>query len=135
MSLSTFLHDSLFNQLFNMSDFPVGRMHRSNQFYLDMHENSDNYVVKADLPGFEKQNIKINIEKGVLTISGTRENTEKVNNENYHYLERSYGSVSRSLYLPNNVDEEHINAVYENGVLSLTIPKTEVQKRKMITIS
>ena len=103
---------------------------------VDIEEDKEKYVVKADIPGMKQDQIKIEVDDGILKISGERksEKTEEDKEKKYHYYERSFGSFERRFVLPPNVDEDKIDAKYENGVLEIKIPKTESKKSKEIKI-
>ena len=81
------------------------------------------YHVDVDLPGVKKEDIKIDLNKGVLTISGERKTKEEVKQEDYYKIETYFGKFSRSFTLPDNVDIENIEAKSDNGVLEIVIPK------------
>ncbi|HEB77049.1 MAG TPA: Hsp20/alpha crystallin family protein [Methylothermaceae bacterium] len=99
---------------------------------VDIKEEADRYIVQADLPGIKPEDIEVTLEKGVLTIKGHRETEAKEEKENYKRIERFYGSFFRRFTLPETVDEEKIEAKYENGVLTVVIPKKpEVQPKKI----
>lgn len=101
---------------------------------LDVMENPENYVVKASVPGVKPEEIEITIDNNMLTIKGeTKEDTER-NEGDYHLRERRYGSFYRSVALPANVKADQIEAVNENGVLTLTLPKAEEAKPKKIEV-
>jgi HSP20 family protein len=102
---------------------------------VDIVEGKDDYRIKADMPGLDKKDIKVEVENGVLTISGEKkeENMERDKNHYYH-LERSYGTFSRSFKLPENVSGEQVDAKYVSGVLELTLKKAEVAKPKAIEV-
>ena len=102
---------------------------------IDISETDDQFQISAELPGMNKDNIDINLENGRLAISGERsfENEEK--GKTYHRVETKYGSFERSFQLPDNVDEESISATYENGLLNITIQKSESKVKKQIEIS
>jgi len=103
---------------------------------IDIVENADSYLFRADIPGVDKEDVHISVEEGVLTISGEKkQEVKEQKQEGYRYYERSYGSFSRSFKLPRYVDTEHINAELKNGVLSLEIKKSEAAKPKKIDIS
>lgn len=103
---------------------------------VDIEEEKDKYLIKADIPGIKQDDIKVEIEDGVLKISGERkyEKKEEDKEENYRYYERSYGSFERRFVLPSGVDSEKIDAKYENGVLEIQIPKTASKKSKVIKV-
>ena len=99
---------------------------------VDIREDEDNFFVTADLPGLKKEDIDLELENNVLTIKGERKFEKKEEGENYHFVERSYGSFYRSFTLPKNVDSENIQPEYKDGVLQVTIPKKdEVKPRKV----
>ena len=102
---------------------------------VDINENEHELVVKADLPGIDAKDLDIRVENNVLTIRGERKFEKKVNEENYLRVERSYGSFSRSFSLANTVKAEGIKADYQNGVLTLNIPKREEAKPKQIKVN
>lgn len=103
---------------------------------VDIEEEKDKYVVKADIPGLKHDDIKVEVDDGVLKISGERkyEKKEEDKEKKYHYYERSYGSFERRFVLPSGVDSEKIDAKYENGVLEIQIPKIESKKPKEIKV-
>ncbi len=90
---------------------------------MDLLEKEHEYCLCADMPGFTKEDISVNIDNNVLTISANR--TEKIdeNNEKFHYHERNFGKVERSINLPSNANTDRATASYENGVLRLSFPK------------
>ncbi|MDD5747781.1 MAG: Hsp20/alpha crystallin family protein [Actinomycetota bacterium] len=102
---------------------------------VDMYETEDALVVEAELPGIDPKDIDVSVEGGVLVINGERKHEKEVNEENYHRVERAYGSFERAIQLPSDVDPDKIKASYENGVLKALIPKKEVQKPKSIPIT
>jgi len=90
------------------------------------------YHIDADLPGIDKKDIKVDIHKNVLTISGERKTKEEINEEDYYKVETSFGKFSRSFTLPDNADVENVTASGENGVLEIVIPKLGEEKHKKI---
>jgi HSP20 family protein len=102
---------------------------------VDIYEQDGNIVLKAELPGVDAKNVDIRLENNVLTLRGERKLDNEVKKENYHRVERSYGSFTRSFTLPTVVDQEKIKADYSDGVLRLTLPKREEAKPKQISIS
>lgn len=102
---------------------------------VDIYETEHELVVKADLPDVDPKDLDIRVENNVLTIRGERKFEKKVNEDNYLRVERSYGSFSRSFSLSNTVNSEAIKADYQNGVLSLSIPKREEAKPKQIKVN
>ncbi|MER3446704.1 MAG: molecular chaperone [Candidatus Dadabacteria bacterium] len=101
---------------------------------VDIHENDDSYIVKADLPGINKDDIQIDLKDSTLTIRGEKRFEEKVSRDDYLRIERAYGTFVRSFTLPQSVDADKIQAKYKDGVLELTIPKKEEAKPKQIQI-
>jgi HSP20 family protein len=102
---------------------------------VDISENEHELVVKADLPGVDAKDLDIRVENNVLTIRGERKFEKKVNEDNYLRVERAYGSFSRSFALANTVNPEGIKADYQNGVLTLVVPKREEAKPKQIKVN
>ena len=102
---------------------------------VDIYETEHELVVKADLPDVNPQDLDIHVENNILTIRGERKFENKVKEENYLRMERSYGSFSRTFSLANSVNSEAIKADYQNGVLTLTIPKREEAKPKQIKVN
>jgi len=127
------LVDEFFNDgFFSMLDRDIS----STQWpRVDIIEDADAYHLKADLPGMAKEDISVNVENGVLSITGEKkeERREHEKNRFYHY-ERSYGKFCRSFNLPDDVDAGAIEAVYKNGVLELTLKKTEAAKPRVIAV-
>ena len=102
---------------------------------VDIYETEHELVVKADLPDVDPKDLDIRVENNVLTIRGERKFEKKVNEDNYLRVERAYGSFARSFSLANTVNSEAIKADYQNGVLTLTVPKREEAKPKQIKVS
>ena len=101
---------------------------------LDLSEKKDSFLVTMEVPGIDPKEIKIALENHVLTISGERKQAEEEKDERFYRLERSYGTFSRSIRFPMPVDEKMVNAVFKNGVLTITVPKTEMSKGTSIPI-
>ena len=102
---------------------------------VDIYETGQELVVKADLPEVAPKDLDIRVENNILTIRGERKFEKNVNEDNYLRVERSYGSFSRSFTLANTVNSEAIAADYQNGVLTLSIPKREEAKPKQIKVN
>jgi HSP20 family protein len=102
---------------------------------VDIYETENELVVKADLPEVNPQELDIRVENNILTIRGERKFETKVNEDNYLRIERAYGSFSRSFSLANSVKSEAIKADYQNGVLTLSLPKREEAKPKQIKVN
>jgi len=90
---------------------------------LDVKENEKEIVVKADLPGLEDKDINLTIHNGVLSLRGEKKSEHTEERENYHVMERSYGSFQRSIRLPDTIDEDKAEARFDKGVLTITLPK------------
>ena len=101
---------------------------------VDIFENKDNIVLEAELPGMKPEDVHISIENNVLTIHGERRFVKKDEQDNFHRVERSYGSFTRSFTLPPTVSSENVDAVFDNGVLRLTMAKREEAKPRRIEI-
>jgi HSP20 family protein len=97
---------------------------------VDLFEEKDDVVVKAELPGMKKENINVDFRDGTLTISGEKKQEEKIEKKDYYRFERSYGSFSRSLRLPTDVQTDKAKASFKDGILEVRIPKTEEAKKK-----
>ncbi len=103
---------------------------------VDLEEKDKAYIVRADIPGLDKDKIDITVRGEILTIQGVRETTTQNQGGSYYTQERSYGSFSRSMRLPGPVDEANIKAEYQNGVLVITLPKiTEQEASKKVAIA
>ncbi len=93
-------------------------------------EGENAFHIDVDLPGVKKEDIKVDINKNILTISGERKTKEEIKEEDYYKVETSFGKFSRSFTIPENVDIENIEARSDNGVLEVVIPKLEEQNSK-----
>jgi HSP20 family protein len=101
---------------------------------LDVFEDKDDVVVKAELPGIDKEHIEVNLTDNLLTIKGEKKKEEEVKEENYYRCERSYGSFMRSVELPKAVHTDKVKASFKNGILEVRVPKTEEAKAKEINV-
>ncbi len=102
---------------------------------VDIYETEHELVVKADVPDVDPKDLDIRVENNILTIRGERKFEKKVDENNYLRVERAYGSFARSFSLANTVNAEAIKADYQNGVLTLSIPKREEAKPKQIKVN
>ena len=102
---------------------------------VDIFENKDQIVLEAELPGMNREDFELTIENNVLTLRGERRFEKTDEGDNYHRVERSYGSFTRSFTLPQTVSGEGANAEYKNGVLRVALPKREEVKARRIEIS
>ncbi|MFQ6069251.1 MAG: Hsp20/alpha crystallin family protein [Candidatus Aminicenantales bacterium] len=99
---------------------------------VDIYESENDLVLTAELPGIDENDIEIKIEDNTLMLSGERKFEKETKEENYHRIERAYGSFSRSFTLPHYIDHDKIKAEHENGVLKITMPKKpELKPRKV----
>jgi HSP20 family protein len=102
---------------------------------VDIYENGDNLVLKAELPGIDPKDVEIRVEDNTLYLKGERKFEKEVKEQNYHRVERSYGNFTRSFSLPNSIDSDKVQAEYKDGILTLTMPKREEAKPKTIKIN
>ena len=98
---------------------------------IDIYEEGDDVVVKAELPGIKKENIEVDLTDDTITISGEKKKEEKIERKGYYRHERSYGSFARSFSLPSEVRTDEAKAEFKDGVLEIRIPKTEEAKKKV----
>ena len=101
---------------------------------VDVHEEKDRFVVRADLPGVQPDDIEVTAEKGILTLRGERKSEKRENAEGYERLERVTGSFTRRFALPENVQGDAIKAKFTHGVLEVTIPKQPVVAAKRVVV-
>ena len=101
---------------------------------LDVSETKNELVVKAEVPGMDAKDIDISLSDGMLTIKGEKKQEKEEKEADYHLVERSYGAFVRSVQLPKEVKADKINASYKDGVLKITLPKSEEAKKKEIKI-
>lgn len=100
---------------------------------VDTYEKEDSLIIKADLPGIKKDDVSIDVNNNLLTIKGERHD-EEAKSQDYYRCERFYGSFQRAFTLPNNVDSSKIEASFKDGVLEITLPKTQESQAKKIEI-
>jgi HSP20 family protein len=101
---------------------------------VDVFEEKDTVKIMAELPGVKADEVKISLENGVLTIRGEKKQTAEEHTERVHRYERCYGVFERSFTVPTTIDADHIKATYEDGVLTLTLPKIERAKPRQISV-
>ena len=101
---------------------------------VDISETGEEYLIRAALPAVKKEDIKVDVADGMLTLSGERRKKDEKNGEKFHKVETWYGSFSRSFALPDKVDEAAIRAESKDGVLTVHVPKTKVEAKKPTTI-
>ena len=102
---------------------------------VDIQETADGYRLQAELPGLTKDDISITLENNVLRLSGERKFEKDAKKESFHRIERTYGTFSRAFALPQQVNGEGVQASFENGVLTIPVPKAEQAKPRKIAIS
>ncbi|NIP39818.1 MAG: Hsp20/alpha crystallin family protein [Candidatus Dadabacteria bacterium] len=122
--------DNAFGSLLKRDYYDEGRLSPS----VDVYEKSDKYVINAEIPGLSKDEIKIDVKDGALTISGEKKYEDKKEDENYIRVERRYGKFERRFNLPENVNVDKVTANYKNGVLEVSLPKKEEAKPKQIDV-
>lgn len=101
---------------------------------VDIKETAEAFVIDAELPGLNKEDVKVTVHDGVLTIQGERKKEEETKDDKHHRIERTYGSFMRRFTLPDNVDETSIKASFRDGLLSLTLKKAEPAEPKAIEV-
>ena len=101
---------------------------------VDISETTEEYVIKAEIPEVKKEDVKVTLEHGVLTVQGMRRQEAEEKGKKYHRVERSYGSFVRSFSLPDFVDDAKMQAVVKDGILTLHLPKSEEAKPKAIEV-
>jgi len=102
---------------------------------VDIYENGDSLVLKAELPGVDPKDVEVRVEDNTLYLKGERKFEKEVKEQSYHRVERSYGTFTRSFSLPNSIDSDKVQAEYKDGILTLTMPKREEAKPKTIKIN
>jgi HSP20 family protein len=117
---------------FFSKDFEIWEGQR--EFNVDIYEDADNIVIKAEIPGVNKEDISVSLTDDTVTISGKKTEEKKIEKENYYRKEIRTGSFSRSFTLPCAVDREKVKATYKNGVLEIVLPKSEKEKAKEVKI-
>lgn len=101
---------------------------------VDIYETEDTIVIKAELPDVDQKDIEVRIEDNTLTLKGERKHEGEVKKENYHRIERYFGSFQRSFSLPTNIQQDNVSAACDKGVLTITLPKKEETKPKQIKV-
>ena len=130
MLLPRLFDDDFFDDFFEMDRRPMFGKHERNWMKTDIKETDNGYELDMDLPGFKKDEVKIELENGYLTISAAKGHDvdDKDKEGNYIRKERVYGSCSRSFYVGDNLDKEDISAEFKNGILTVEVPKKEEKK-------
>ena len=102
---------------------------------MDLVEAEEHYVLRVDLPGMDEEDVSIEIHDNVLTVSGERRDEQGETRHGWHRVERTFGSFSRSLTLPEGIDPDAVGAEFDKGVLSISVPKPEARKPRRVQIS
>lgn len=102
---------------------------------VDIVEDKDRFVITAEIPGVKKEDVKINLHDSTLTIEGEKKESSEKKDDNYYRSERFYGKFSRSFTLSSEIEADKIKADFENGILTISLPKSEKIKPRQITIS
>ena len=125
----------LFNTFFDsQGGHSSGSPNRSWIPAMDLVETADHYILRADLPGLSDEDVNVQLEDNVLTVSGERQAQRNAQDAGYLRLERAVGSFSRSLTLPDGIDPDSVQAAFARGVLEVTIPKPEQKKPRQVRI-
>lgn len=133
--------DRLFEEFFSGARFPslFGKAARELEGFpaypaIDMYDDRENVVVKAEVPGLGKDDIEIQIKGRDLVIKGEKKGEEEIKKDNYYYAERAYGSFSRVITLPVDIKSDKVKARFKSGILEVTLPKVEEAKPKEIKV-
>jgi HSP20 family protein len=101
---------------------------------VDVYEEKDDVIIKAELPGLSKEDISVQVADSTLTIKGEKKREEEIKEEDYYSCERSFGAFTRTIDLPSEVKADQVKACFKNGVLEIRMPKTEEAKKKAVTV-
>lgn len=131
---------SLRDEINRLFEAPFGDLLRASEFSngwapaLDLREDKDNLVAVLEVPGMKKEDIEVSVHEGVLSLSGERKRESESDEAGVHRSERTYGRFQRTLTLPKPVKVTDIKAAYKDGILTVTMPKTEEAKPKQISV-
>ena len=128
--LGNFFHEPFFATSLLKDETGMGRWEPA----VDIYNDKDNIVIKAELPGVDKKDIKVDLKDHVLTLKGERSYENEVKEDNYYHKERVFGKFQRTFRIPVNLDPEKIKADFKDGVLKIEIPKPEEEKPKKIAV-
>jgi len=130
------------NRLNRVFGRPLARMEPNEMFTVadwmpsaDISETDTAYLIKAEIPGVNKEDVKVTIENGMLTIQGERKMEKEEKDKKFHRIERSYGSFMRSFRVPDDADESAVKAEFKDGVLNITLTKSAKAKPKAVNVS
>jgi HSP20 family protein len=102
---------------------------------VDVSETDKAYLIKAEIPEVKKEDVKVTIDDGMITIQGERKMEKEEKGKKFHRIERSYGSFVRSFRLPDGVDESKVKAEFKDGMINVTLPKSEKAKKKAVEVA
>ena len=134
------IHDRLFNHLLKSNAAPQGNREQESMTVsewtplVDITEDDKEYLIKAELPEVKKEEVKVTVENGLLTITGERKFEKEEKGRRYHRVERAYGSFIRSFSLPDDADGNKVNADFKDGVLRVHLAKSEHARPKQIEV-
>lgn len=129
------IFDDLFNELYSLPTSFLSKSGMDLSPRIDISETDNEYKIEAELPGINQKEIDVKIDNNILTIKGKKEDIKEEKEKNYHLRERYYGAFQRSISLPNNIEPEKIKASFENGILNISVPKSDKRTPKKIEIS
>ena len=129
--LGSFFNDPFFKPLFSGTEKEMQAWHPM----VDIFEDKEQIIIKADLPGVKKENISINVNNRILTLKGERSHEDEAKEENFFRRERSFGSFQRSFTLPADISMDDIKAEFKEGILKIAIPMPEEKKERQIAIN
>ncbi len=129
------IFDDLFNELYSLQTSFLSKSGMDLSPRIDISKTDNEYKIEAELPGVQQKEIDVKIDNNILTIKGKKEDIKEEKEKNYHLRERYYGAFQRSISLPNNIEPEKIKASFENGVLNISVPKSDKRTPKKIEIS
>lgn len=125
--LNNFFEDFFDNRLSEREELQISPR-------VNVEENENEWTISAELPGVTKDDIKVNFQDGILTLSGEKKFEKEDKDKNYHRIERSYGKFSRSLRITNSIVVDKIDAQFKDGILNIILPKAEEAKPKLIDV-
>jgi HSP20 family protein len=126
--------DEIFGEFFGRTPLPMAATEAVWSPLVDVHETKEGFKLQVELPGVKQEDIQLTIEGNSLILKGERKRENEVKEDNYHRIERSYGTFQRSIVLPSVVDPNRVKATYRDGVLQIQLPKKEEAKPKEIKV-